>query len=82
MLFIVVDLDLKEDLRSSYLYKVAGHFKLSGADNPGIVHKFTSVLARNNLTIGNMKTSQEEAPFGGTELFTSKYSDHLFVTSH
>jgi len=51
----------------------AGQFKLSGADNPGIVHKFTSVLARNNLTIGNMKTSQEEAPFGGTELFTSKF---------
>jgi len=48
----------------------AGQFKLSGADNPGIVHKFTSVLARNNLTIGDMKTSHEEAPFGGTELFT------------
>lgn len=47
-----------------------GQFKLSGADNPGIVHKLTSALARNNLTIGNMKTSQEEAPFGGTELFT------------
>eukprot|EP01083_Nonionella_stella_P014198 39925_1 len=48
----------------------AGQFKLSGADNPGIAHKLTSVLARNNLTIGNMKTSHEEAPFGGTELFT------------
>ncbi|KAL7541562.1 hypothetical protein ACHAXR_012800, partial [Thalassiosira sp. AJA248-18] len=48
----------------------AGQFKLSGADNPGIVHKLTSVLARNSLTIGNMKTSTEEAPFGGTELFT------------
>ena len=52
---------------------VAGKFKLSGADNPGIVHKLTSVLARNSLTIGSMKTSNEEAPFGGTELFTSKY---------
>jgi len=52
---------------------VAGQFKLSGADNPGIVHKFTSVLARNNLTIGDMKTSHEEAPFGGTELFASKF---------
>jgi len=48
----------------------AGHFKLSGADNPGIVHKLTTVLAANSLTIGNMKTSREEAPFGGTELFT------------
>ena len=49
---------------------VAGQFKLSGADNPGIVHKLTSVLARNSLSIGSMKTSQKEAPFGGTELFT------------
>ena len=49
---------------------VAGRFKLSGADNPGIVHKLTSVLARNSLTIGNMRTEHEEAPFGGTELFT------------
>eukprot|EP01082_Thalassiosira_pseudonana_P010686 g9474.t1 g9474 contig37:35238-35739(-) len=48
----------------------AGHFKLSGADNPGIVHKLTSALARNSLTIGSMQTFQEEAPFGGTELFT------------
>lgn len=56
---------------------VAGQFKLSGADNPGIVHKLTTVLARNSLTIGSMKTSHEEAPFGGTELFTSKYA--LFV---
>mmetsp|Transcript_2280 Transcript_2280/g.3388 ORF Transcript_2280/g.3388 Transcript_2280/m.3388 type:complete len:224 (+) Transcript_2280:69-740(+) len=48
----------------------AGRFKLSGADNPGIVHKLTSVLARNQLTIANMKTKHEEAPFGGTELFT------------
>jgi len=49
---------------------VAGRFKLSGADNPGLVHKLTSVLARNSLTIGNMRTEQEEAPFGGTELFS------------
>ena len=56
-----------------YMNTVAGKFKLSGADNPGIMHKFTSVLARNNLTIGKMTTSHEEAPFGGTELFTSKF---------
>eukprot|EP00573_Skeletonema_grethae_P000496 CAMPEP_0201689488 /NCGR_PEP_ID=MMETSP0578-20130828/3059_1 /ASSEMBLY_ACC=CAM_ASM_000663 /TAXON_ID=267565 /ORGANISM="Skeletonema grethea, Strain CCMP 1804" /LENGTH=139 /DNA_ID=CAMNT_0048174139 /DNA_START=335 /DNA_END=754 /DNA_ORIENTATION=- len=48
----------------------AGRFKLSGADNPGIVHRLTSVLAQNRLTIANMKTKHEEAPFGGTELFT------------
>lgn len=49
---------------------VVGHFKLSGADNPGIVHKLTSALAKNSLTIAYMKTRQDEAPFGGTELFT------------
>jgi glycine cleavage system transcriptional repressor len=48
----------------------AGRFKLSGADNPGIVHKLTSVLAHHCLTIGNMKTEHESCPFGGTELFT------------
>lgn len=58
-------------------YIVAGHFKLSGADNPGIVHKLTSVLAKNSLTIGNMKTSQEDAPFGGSQLFTSKSKNML-----
>ena len=49
---------------------VAGRFKLSGADNPGIVHKLTSALAGHRLTIANMKTQHEEAPFGGTEMFT------------
>jgi len=48
----------------------AGRFKLSGAGNPGIVHKLTSILARNSLSIVNMKTKHEDAPFGGTELFT------------
>jgi len=48
----------------------AGEFKLSGADNPGLVHKLTSVLARSSLTIGSMTTSREGAPHGGTELFT------------
>ena len=57
-----------------HVYTVAGQFKLSGADHPGIVHKLTSTLANNGLTIGSMKTSHEEAPFGGTELFTSKHS--------
>ena len=60
-------------LHTLYCELVAGHFKLSGADNPGIVHKLSSVLARNSLTIANLKTSHEPAPHGGTELFTSKY---------
>lgn len=47
----------------------SGAFKLSGADNPGIVHQLTSVLARNGLSIDKMETSQEDAPFGGATLF-------------
>ena len=58
-------------LSSSFV--VSGQFKLSGADNPGLVHKLTSVLARNSLTIGNMRTSSEDAAFGGSTLFTSEY---------
>lgn len=61
---------LIETLNATFPMTVVGHFKLSGADNPGIVHKLTSVLAKNSLTIAYMKTRQDEAPFGGTELFT------------
>ena len=35
-----------------------------------MVHKLSSVFAKNSLTIAHMKTRQDEAPFGGTELFT------------
>ena len=48
----------------------SGWFTLSGADNPGIVHELTSLLARHNLSIDQMRTSQEEAPFGGATLFS------------
>jgi len=47
----------------------SGEFTLSGADNPGIVHKVTSILAKHDLSIDEMETSDEEAPFGGTLLF-------------
>jgi len=46
-----------------------GHLKLSGADNPGITHKVTSLLAKHGFNIANLKTSDEDAPFGGTKLF-------------
>jgi len=46
-----------------------GRLKLSGADNPGIVHQVTSLIARNGLSIDELETSDEEAPFGGTTLF-------------
>jgi len=55
-----------------YIYNASpdsGEFTLSGADNPGIVHKVTSILAKHDLSIDEMETSDEEAPFGGTLLF-------------
>eukprot|EP00565_Helicotheca_tamesis_P006925 CAMPEP_0185727122 /NCGR_PEP_ID=MMETSP1171-20130828/2899_1 /TAXON_ID=374046 /ORGANISM="Helicotheca tamensis, Strain CCMP826" /LENGTH=203 /DNA_ID=CAMNT_0028395625 /DNA_START=126 /DNA_END=737 /DNA_ORIENTATION=- len=50
----------------------SGQFTLSGADNPGIVHQVTSVLAKHKLSIDKMETSDEEAPFGGTQLFNMR----------
>jgi len=47
----------------------SGHFTLSGADNPGIVHKVTKILAKNRLNIDELKTFEESAPYGGTMLF-------------
>mmetsp|Transcript_16260 Transcript_16260/g.46861 ORF Transcript_16260/g.46861 Transcript_16260/m.46861 type:complete len:139 (-) Transcript_16260:87-503(-) len=47
----------------------SGEFSLSGADNLGIVHRLTSALSRNGLSIDKMVTAQEEAPFGGSTLF-------------
>uniref|UniRef100_A0A7S0GHT8 ACT domain-containing protein n=1 Tax=Proboscia inermis TaxID=420281 RepID=A0A7S0GHT8_9STRA len=47
----------------------SGQFKLSGADNPGIVYKVTSVLSKNRLSIESLLTTSEDAPFGGTKLF-------------
>jgi glycine cleavage system transcriptional repressor len=46
-----------------------GHFTLSGADNPGIVHKITTTLASHGLSIDQMSTDQEIAPHGGSVLF-------------
>jgi len=47
----------------------AGYFTLEGADNPGIVHKITTVLAKHRLSVDKMETGHEIAPHGGTELF-------------
>lgn len=46
-----------------------GEFTLEGADNPGIVHNVTSILAKCGLSIVKMETSGEIAPNGGTVLF-------------
>lgn len=43
---------------------------LKGADNPGLVYNVTEYLAGNRINIENLETSVEEAPFGGTTLFT------------
>ena len=47
----------------------SGYFSLEGADNPGLVHKVTSALAANGLSIDKMETDQEIAPHGGSVLF-------------
>jgi glycine cleavage system transcriptional repressor len=53
----------------SFLSTDSGYFSVSGADNPGIVHKVTSVLAKHGLSIDKVRTAQEIAPHGGTTLF-------------
>jgi len=46
-----------------------GHFVLSGADHPGITHKVTALLAKHRFNIERLRTSDQEAPYGGTTLF-------------
>jgi glycine cleavage system transcriptional repressor len=50
----------------------SGKFMVEGADHPGIVHKVTSILSKNGLSIDKMETSDEIAPHGGTMLFKMK----------
>lgn len=47
----------------------SGRFTLEGADHPGMVHRVTTILAQNGLSIDKMETSDELAPHGGTTLF-------------
>jgi glycine cleavage system transcriptional repressor len=58
-----------ETLELSQKVGYEGHFKLSGADHPGIAYKVTSLMAKHGLNISNLKTSDEDAPYGGTRLF-------------
>jgi hypothetical protein len=55
-----------------------GRFSLKGADNPGIIHKVTSILAKNGLSIDRLETSDEIAPHGGTLLFKMKGIAHAY----
>jgi len=50
----------------------SGRFELEGANYPGIVHKVTSFLAQNGLSVDKLETSDEIAPHGGTVLFKMK----------
>jgi len=47
----------------------SGRFTLTGADNPGIVHRVTTIISNHHLHIDKMETSEENAPYGGTSLF-------------
>lgn len=60
------------------LHLDSGHFTLEGADNPGIVHNVTSILARNGLSIEKLETSDDIAPHGGTTLFRMQGVAHAY----
>lgn len=45
------------------------HFKLSGADDSGIVHAACGLLRDHSLSIVDMRSYQKVAPFGGTVIF-------------
>lgn len=47
----------------------SGIVYLEGADQPGIVHNVTAILAANGLSIDKLKTGEDIAPYGGTTLF-------------
>jgi glycine cleavage system transcriptional repressor len=56
-----------------------GQLTLSGADNPGIVHKVTKILSSNGLNIDKLQTSDELAPGGSTVLFKMKGIAHAYA---
>ena len=43
---------------------------VSGADHEGIIHEITKYLAQAGINVETMDTGTEDAPFGGTVLFT------------
>jgi len=47
----------------------AGMVTLEGANQPGIVHTVTTILAQNGMSIDKLKTGEDIAPHGGTTLF-------------
>lgn len=55
-----------------------GQLTLSGADNPGIVHRVTKILSTNGLNIDKLETSDELAPGGSTVLFKMRGVAHAY----
>merc|ERR1712048_820870 len=56
----------------------AGKFTLTGADHVGIIHKMTSIMSRNGLSVSKMETCDEIAPHGGTVLFRITGTAHAY----
>ena len=54
---------------SSYNIKSNYKISLSGADNEGIVHKLTNLLASKNINISDIVTKTTNAPITGLVLF-------------
>ncbi|GJM40720.1 MAG: hypothetical protein DHS20C20_10020 [Ardenticatenaceae bacterium] len=43
-----------------------------GADHEGIIHEITHLLAEQGVSVETIDTGTEDAPFGGTKLFTMR----------
>ena len=46
------------------------HIDVRGADHEGIIHEVAHRLARQGASVETIDTGTEDAPFGGTKLFT------------
>ncbi|MEZ4593276.1 MAG: ACT domain-containing protein [Chloroflexota bacterium] len=51
-----------------------------GADHEGIIHQITHYLAQEGVSVETIDTGTEDAPFGGTRLFTMRAK--LFAPPH
>lgn len=46
--------------------------EVRGADHEGIIHEITHYLAKQGVSVETIDTGTEDAPFGGTRLFTMR----------
>ena len=63
------DPDLETQIQNDADNEFTAYFKVEGADHPGIINKVMKVFEANGLSIDNMSTTSEGAPYGGTDLF-------------